>query len=170
MPSIFGYLSSEQRQRRINCYKKYEQTQAVKRKRCTSDVSVSPHDNLTDIEIDNTDSGQSGEHSYSKEPIHTESRVACTDEACRETVKKLTEECTRLRAEVHQLRDRASKLSFQQEVFKENDEMVQDLTGLPSYSKMMVVFTFLSGFLKAGPGLTPFRCFLMTLMRLRLNK
>ncbi|CAM4631006.1 unnamed protein product [Leuciscus chuanchicus] len=103
VPSLFGYLSPEQRQRR-NCYKKYEQTQAVKRKRCTSDVSVSPHDNLTDIEIDNSDSfpdsGQSGEHSYSKEPIHTESSVACL----MKPVQKLTDECTRLRAEVHQLK------------------------------------------------------------------
>ncbi|XP_077080745.1 uncharacterized protein LOC143733085 [Siphateles boraxobius] len=174
VPSLFAYLSPEERQRKINCYKKFEQTQAVKRKRsCTSDVSMLPHGKYTGNEMDHSDSfpecGQSGEHSYCKDPIHTESSVACSDEACRETVKKLTEECTRLRAEVYQLRDRVSKLSFQQEVFKDNDEMVQDLTGLPSYSKMMVVFTFLSGFLKGGPGLTPFHCFLMTLMRMRLD-
>lgn len=47
--------------------------------------------------------------------------------------------------------------------------MVQDLTGLPSYAKMMVIFTFLSGYLKGGPGISPFLCFLMTLMRMRLN-
>uniref|UniRef100_A0A667XA43 DDE Tnp4 domain-containing protein n=1 Tax=Myripristis murdjan TaxID=586833 RepID=A0A667XA43_9TELE len=34
---------------------------------------------------------------------------------------------------------------------------------------MMVVFTFLAGFLKGGSGLSPFHCFLMTLMRMRLN-
>uniref|UniRef100_A0A667ZMG6 THAP-type domain-containing protein n=1 Tax=Myripristis murdjan TaxID=586833 RepID=A0A667ZMG6_9TELE len=93
---------------------------------------------------------QSGEHSYSKDPILTESSAAaaCSNEACQATMKKLTEECTRLRAEVCQLRDRVSKLSFQQEAFKDNDDKVQDLTGLPSYAKMMVVFTFLAGFLK----------------------
>lgn len=68
-------------------------------------------------------------------------------EACQAAVKTLTEECTRLRAEVYQLRDRVSKLSFQQEVFKYNNDMVQDLTGLPAYAKMMVVFTFLAGFI-----------------------
>ncbi|XP_039551068.1 THAP domain-containing protein 1-like [Pimephales promelas] len=176
VPSLFAYLSPEQRQRKINCYKKFEQTQAVKRKRSctTSDVSMLPHGNEMDHsdsfpEMDHSDrfpeSGKSGEHSYCKDPIHTESSVACSNEACRETKKKLMEECTRLREEVYQLRDRVSKLSFQQEVFKDNDEMVQDLTGLPSYSKMMVVFTFLSGFLKGGPGLTPFHCF----MRMRLD-
>ncbi|XP_016118078.1 uncharacterized protein [Sinocyclocheilus grahami] len=175
VPSLFAYLSPEQRQRKINYYKKFEQTQAVKRKRCcTGDVSMSPRDYCTHMETDYSDnfpedSGQSGEHSYCKDPIHTESSVVCPNEACKATVKKLTEECTRLRAEVYQLRDRVSKLSFQQEMFKDNDEMVLDLTGLPSYAKMMVVFTFLSGFLKEGPGLTPFHCFLMTLMRMRLD-
>ena len=47
--------------------------------------------------------------------------------------------------------------------------MVQELTGLPSYAELMVVFTLLSGFLKPGPRLTPFHSFLLTLMRMRLN-
>lgn len=65
--------------------------------------------------------------------------------------------------------NRVSKLSFQQEAFKDNDDKVQDLTGLQSYAEMMVIFTFLAGFLKDGSGLSPFHCFLMTLMRMRLN-
>ncbi|KAK2905473.1 hypothetical protein Q8A67_007272 [Cirrhinus molitorella] len=56
VPSLFAYLSPEQRQRKINCYKKFEQTQAVKRKRCCSgDVSVSPHDYCTHMETDYSD-------------------------------------------------------------------------------------------------------------------
>lgn len=65
--------------------------------------------------------------------------------------------------------NRVNKLSFQQEAFKDNDDKVQDLTGLKSYAKMMIIFTFLAGFLKEGSGLSPFHCFLMTLMRMRLN-
>ncbi|KAM3607668.1 uncharacterized protein V6R79_011525 [Siganus canaliculatus] len=180
VPSLFSYLTPEQRQRKINSYKKFEQTQAVKRKRtCTHDVvATSSCDISNDVETDDDidsisdDRGQIGEYNYSsKDPIHTEYSVAaaCSNEACQATVKKLTEECTRLREEVYQLRDRVSKLSFQQEAFKDNDDMVQDLTGLPSYAKMMVVFTFLAGFLKRGPGLSPFHCFLITLMRMKLN-
>ena len=48
-------------------------------------------------------------------------------------------------------------------------DLVQDLTGLPSFAKLMVVFTFVSEFLKVGPGLSPFQIFLMTPMRMRLN-
>ena len=84
-------------------------------------------------------------------------------------MRKLTEVCTALRSEVYQLREKVSKLSFSQETFKDNDDMVQDLTGLPSFAKLMVVFTFVSEFLKVGPGLSPFQSFLMTLMRMRLN-
>lgn len=135
VPSLFAYLSPEQRQRKINCFKKFEQTQAVKRKICcTGDVS--PRDYCTRIETDYSDnfpedSRQSGEHSYCKDPIHTESSVVCPNEACQATGKKLTEECTRLRAEVYQLRDRVSKLSFQQDIFKDNDEMVLDFHPMP---------------------------------------
>ena len=83
-------------------------------------------------------------------------------------MRKLTEE-TALRSEVYQLREKVSKLSFSQETFKDNDDMVQDLTGIPSFAKLMVVFTFVSEFLKVGPGLSPFQSFFMTLMRMRLN-
>ena len=86
-------------------------------------------------------------------------RVPCSNEACQETVRKLTEVCSALRSEVYQLREKVSKLSFSQETFKDNDDMVQDLTGLPSFAKLMVVFTFVSEFLKVGPGLSPFQSF-----------
>ena len=84
-------------------------------------------------------------------------------------MRKLTEVCSALRSEVYQLREKVSKLSFSQETFKDNDDMVQDFTGIPSFAKLMVVFTFVSEFLKVGPGLSPFQSFLMTLMRMRLN-
>lgn len=157
--------SKENMHMKINSYQKFEQTQALKRKRReTHDVgAVASHDISADMET--------GEHNYCKpaeDTIHTEHSV-CFNEACQATIKNLTAECTRLRAEVCQLRDTVNKLSFKQEAFKDNDDMVQTLTGLPSYAKLMVVFTFLSEFLKVGPGLSPFHAFLMTLMRMRLN-
>ncbi|CAL8282709.1 unnamed protein product [Gadus morhua 'NCC'] len=79
--------------------------------------------------------------------IPSSTGVPCSNEACQETVRKLTEE-TALRSEVYQLREKVSKLSFSQESFKDNDDMVQDFTGIPSFAKLMVVFTFVSEFLK----------------------
>ncbi|KAA8579281.1 hypothetical protein FQN60_009106, partial [Etheostoma spectabile] len=104
--------------------------QAVKSKRRTHDVGpVAPCDNSSHMQIDvtvDTDSaqegrGQTADHSYCNSTVYAESSVPCSNEACRET-----------------------------ETFKDNDDVVQVLTGLPSFAKMMVVFTFV--FLKArGP-------------------
>lgn len=74
-----------------------------------------------------------------------------------------------LRLEVYKLREKVNRLSFNQDTFKDNDDIVHDLTGLPSFPKLMVVFAFVSEFLKGGSGLSPFQCFVMTQMRMRLN-
>lgn len=68
-----------------------------------------------------------------------------------------------------QLKEKVANLSFTQESFRDNNEMVQELAGLASYAKFMIVFSLVSGFLKASSGLTNFQCFLITLMRMRLN-
>ena len=135
---------------------------------------MAPHDISTDMETDNGDSISESaherghiEHSYCKDAFPSESCVSCSNDTCKATVKRLSDECTRLRTEIYELREKVGKLSFQQSAFKDNDNMVQDLTGLPSYAKMMVIFAFLSGFLKGGSGLSPFQCFVMTLIRRR---
>ena len=156
VPSLFDYLTPEQRKRKINSYSKFEQIQAVKRKRRTHDVGpVAPCDDTSAQE----GRGQTADPNYCNSTVDAESSVPCSNEACQETVRKLTEVCTALRSEVYQLREKVSKLSFSQETFKDNDDMVQDLTGLPSFAKLMVVFTFVSEFLKVGPGLSPFKAF-----------
>ncbi|CAL8349467.1 unnamed protein product [Boreogadus saida] len=145
VPSLFDYLTPEQRKRKRNSYSKFEQIQAVKRKRRTHDVGpVAPCDDTSAQE----GRGQTADHNYCNSTVDAESSVPCYNEACQETVRKLTEVCTALRSEVYQLREKVSKLSFSQETFKDNDDMVQDLTGLPSFAKLMVVFTFVSEFLK----------------------
>ncbi|XP_041868471.1 uncharacterized protein LOC121657151 [Melanotaenia boesemani] len=130
-------------------------------------ISSDPHTDHENMATE--DPGETADHSYCKETIFTEDTVPCTNEACQATVKRLTDECSALRAEVCQLREKVSQFSFSQEAFMNNDDMVQDLTGLPSHAKLMVVFSFVSGFLKVGPGLSPFQSFILTLMRVRLN-
>ncbi|XP_041965645.1 THAP domain-containing protein 1-like isoform X1 [Alosa sapidissima] len=177
VPSLFAYLKPGERQRKINSYSKFEQTQAVKRKRSlTKDLGVvAPRENSSPVDDDGDTSAQEGrdhaDHSYCQEDtVYAESGEACSNEACQTMVRRLTEDCNALRLEVYHLREMVSKLSFSQESFKDNDDMVQDLTGLLSYDKLMVVFTFVSEFLKVGlSGMSPFQSLLMTLMRKRLN-
>lgn len=112
---------------------------------------------------------RTADHSYCKgNPVHAES-VPCSNEACQGAVRRLTEDCTALWSEVFEFRKKVNKLSFNQHTFKDNSEIVQDLTGLPPFPKLMVVFTFVSEFLSVSSGLPPFQSFVMTLMRMRLN-
>lgn len=182
VPSLFAHTSAGQRQKNIYAYSRFEHTQQMKRKRTetmapssddTDHETVAPSSTSDDTEHDNTMEVRAecmkDEHNYSQ-GIHSPGIVGpCSNAACQATVKALTNECARLRAEVHRLKDKVDELSLNEEAFKGNDDMVQELTGLPSYAKLMVVFTFLSGFLKASPRLTPFHSFLLTLMRMRLN-
>ncbi|CAM4598091.1 unnamed protein product [Leuciscus chuanchicus] len=116
VPSLFAYLTPEQRKR--NSYSKFEQMQAVKRKRRTCDVRlVAPCDNSSHMQIDDCGytsaqegnvRGQTADHSYCNSAVYAESSVPCSNEACHETVRRLTEECTALRSEVYQLREKRS--------------------------------------------------------------
>ncbi|ROI64966.1 hypothetical protein DPX16_0832 [Anabarilius grahami] len=119
VPSLFAYLSAEQRKRKINSYSKFEQMQAVKRKRRTHDVGpVAPCDNCSHMQIDDCGDtsaqegrGQTADHSYCNSAVYAESSVPCSNEACQETVRRLTEECTALRSEVYQLREKSPRSS-----------------------------------------------------------
>ena len=173
VPSLFDHTSQK------NAYnnRRFEHTQQLKRKR-TETVAPRNDDTYHEpvaasstsdyIEQDDTECTK-GEHTYSS-AIHSPGILEpCSNAACQATVKALTDECARLRAEINRLKDTTEELSLSEEAFKGNDEMVQELTGLPSYAKLMVIFSFLSGFLKPGPRLTPFHSCLLTLMRMRLN-
>ena len=67
------------------------------------------------------------------------------------------------------LRARVEERSLNEEAFRDNDTMVQDLTGLPTFAKLIVLFNFVQKFIKVGQSITPFQCLILTLMRLRLN-
>uniref|UniRef100_A0A9J8B8D2 DDE Tnp4 domain-containing protein n=1 Tax=Cyprinus carpio carpio TaxID=630221 RepID=A0A9J8B8D2_CYPCA len=109
------------------------------------------------------------EHNYSQAIHSPDIEEPCLNAACKATVEALKNECTRLRAEVHHLKGKVDELSLNEEAFKGNNGMVQELTGLPSYEKFRFVFTFLSGFLKGSPRLSHFHSLVLTLMRMRLN-
>ena len=93
----------------------------------------------------------------------------CMNPSCQATIFAMERECARLRAEVGELRAKVEERSLNEEAFRDNDTMVQEHTGLPTFAKLMVLFTFLQDFIKAGHSVTPFQCLILTLMRLKLN-
>lgn len=168
VPAQFPHTSVEKEQRETPNPKRCEQTLGLKRKRaCDADepsILSTEESNDTDLE-----KNQCAEHSYSANVPSLQTIPRCTNAGCQATVKALSDECAALRAEITQLKGKVDYLSFRQESFRDTDEMVQELTGLVSYTKFTIVSSLVSGFLKAGSGLTNFQGFVITLMRMRLN-
>ena len=93
----------------------------------------------------------------------------CDNLDCKNQRNMLEMECRRLRKENWELKDKLKGVLFDESTFQEDDAKVKVLTALPSYEKLMVIFSFVSPYLKKQSALTSFQQFLLTLMRIRLN-
>ena len=58
---------------------------------------------------------------------------------------------------------------YSQHFFQENDEKVKYFTGLGCFTILMTLYTFLESVLPGKTSLSKFQCFILTLMKLRLN-
>jgi len=86
-----------------------------------------------------------------------------------EKLKSIEAECQALREENQVLRLKANSLSFDEAGFQDDDEKVKNLTGLPSFAKLVVIFNVILPHLKLNCSLPPFQQFLLALMRMRSN-
>ncbi len=93
----------------------------------------------------------------------------CGNKSCEERYKLLEGECNALRDEVYRLRESLKNVKFDEAAFQDNDDKVQNITGLPSFAKLMVIIQTVSKFLKQNSAVTPFEQVILTLMRLRMN-
>ncbi|KAK0149998.1 THAP domain-containing protein 4 [Merluccius polli] len=170
VPSLFAHTSKREGEKQHYAFQKFQKTQLMKRKireNCSSLADPSTT-GVTDMEEHEVTTDHHTDHSYSRDtgPGIVE---PCMNPSCQAVMFAMESECTRLRAEVCELRARVEERSLNEEAFRDNDTMVQELTGLPSFAKLIIVFNFLSTFLKVGKSITPFQCLILTLMRLRLN-
>ena len=67
------------------------------------------------------------------------------------------------------LKDIIKSGTFDELAFEKVDEKVNAMTGIPTYSKLQVVLTFVLPFLQTGTNLSPVQQLLLTLMRLKMN-
>lgn len=93
----------------------------------------------------------------------------CESETCRRFVGSLESECTALRTENMLLKERMNRIEPTEMSLKNNDKNVKILTGLPSFTLLMMLFNFVAPFLKDKSDLTSFQLFVPTLMKLRMN-
>ena len=78
-------------------------------------------------------------------------------------------ECHALRTENILLKDKIKKTSFDQIGLENNDKKVDTLTGIPTYTLLIIIFNVITHFLKPKSDLSPFQQYIMTLMRLRMK-
>lgn len=81
----------------------------------------------------------------------------------------LETDCQALRNENSILKDKVKSLSLLEADFEDDDDKVKMLTGVQSFTALMTLFYIIQDHLKANSALSPFKQFILTLLRLRLN-
>ena len=92
----------------------------------------------------------------------------CGGSQCKKFFKTLQDDCQSLREENQLLKERLKSFEVDEESFSGNDEKVKNLTGLPTFA-LIALFTAIFPFLKANSSITPYKQFILTLIRLRFN-
>jgi hypothetical protein len=90
--------------------------------------------------------------------VQTEESFGATEQE----IEELSETVTLLKLELVERK-------MDEEYFKNDDKKVLYYTGLPTWSLLMVLFTYVKSYLPSNFSLSPFQQLIMTLMRLRLN-
>ena len=115
----------------------------------------------------------------SDEPSHpsTSTQTSVVVKVTVETQTELTmhhihnteKECQNLRLESQYFRKTADNVKFKESIFENNTEKVRFFTGLPSYTILIGLFSFIKPEMKETQSMSKFQQYLLTLMRLRLN-
>lgn len=104
-----------------------------------------------------------------EEPMET--GVSCQTDINNDLMVAMHEELQLLRSEIHELRQRLAVVQsrFEPDFFKDNDDKVKHLTGLPKFNTLVILFEFVQPYLPSCFVMSKFKAFTMTLIKLRLN-
>ena len=105
------------------------------------------------------------------EMTSVETGVSCQTEVNQPLYLAMVEEIESLEAETVQLKEKVLKLSntHKREEFEGDDEKVNYFTGLPKFSVLLCLFSFIESYLPIKPTLDSFQLMMLCLMRMRLN-
>ncbi|XP_060779462.1 uncharacterized protein LOC132887819 isoform X2 [Neoarius graeffei] len=171
VPSIFTYVKSSAKQQNAKALQKSEKQQNLKkRKRGSRKKVTSAYVMLgfrdTNVTTPSECSSDSTESSPEVADLKEEGSAEDSDE--NETLS-FELECRILRKKNRILKEQLKKCSLCQESFSENNDKVEQFTGLPTYGIMMATFQFIRPYLNLNRKCSPFQQFLLTCMHLRLN-
>lgn len=153
VPSIFPHTPSTRKRKMEKGTERYEQHSSMKNKEVEEKKKTGAVDVLLTAET--------------APPADDERQ--CDNKPCKEKLERLQRECDNLREENRKLKDIIKSDTFDELAFEKDDGKVKVMTGIPTYSKLQVVLTFVLTFLQNGTNLSPFQQLLLTLTRLKMN-
>ncbi|XP_060789846.1 uncharacterized protein LOC132894263 isoform X2 [Neoarius graeffei] len=170
-PSIFTHTKSSAKRQNTKALQKSEKRQNLKKRKRGSRKQVTAECAVlglrdTDVTTPFECSTDSTESSPEVADLEDEGSAEALDE--NETLS-FELECRILRKENRTLKEQLKKYSLCQESFSEDNDKVEQFTGLPTYGIMMVAFQFIRPYLNLNRKFSSFQQFLLTCMHLRLN-
>ncbi|XP_060789818.1 uncharacterized protein LOC132894250 isoform X2 [Neoarius graeffei] len=171
VPSIFTHKKSSAKQKNTKALQKSEKRQNLKKRKRGSRKQVTAECAVlglrdTDVTTPSECSTDSTELSPEVADLKDEGSAEALDE---NEALPFELECRILRKENRTLKEQLKKYSLCPESFSEDNDKVEQFTGLPTYGIMMATFQFIRPYLNLNRKFSPFRQFLLTCMHLRLN-
>ncbi|XP_060767310.1 THAP domain-containing protein 1 A-like [Neoarius graeffei] len=189
-PSIFAHTSTplkRKRKREMETYTRREQSKKQRRDQCAKAPAASALLKLSEQVISTTlapdsvnvmgDDQDNPATMTADECQNTEcielkqsfEQLSSSFDKLKAHSEMLETDCQALRNENSILKDKIKSLSLLEADFKDDDDKVKMLTGVQSFTALMTLFYIIQDHLKANSALSPFKQFILTLLRLRLN-
>lgn len=185
IPSIFKYLSSPERRRKMMQLELFHRTLNSRLQRSREQASspspvpstACPQDNSKEPTVDYlTEKPEETTHNEFESDFQLipgdnsdTATLLCSSENCKKNIKSLEMECQALRTENMLLKQQMKRTELNETSLQNNDQKVHILTGLRTYSLLMTVFHFVAPYLKHESGLTLFQQLMLALLKLRMN-
>lgn len=164
VPSVFTRTPATRKKKKEKDTEKYEEHIRMKHKRAEEEEEKKQQQQQHAVDVLLESSVPDAEP---MPPAEDEQK--CQNRPWKEKFDRLQGECNEFSEVEQRLKDIIKSETCDELAFENDDNKVKTMTGIPTYSKLQVVLTFVISFLQTETHLTPFQQLLLTLMRLKMN-